>query len=323
MNNTDPGHSGRQQFPELFPFRFFDLPAFRSRSCFEKNKPNKKRIQNRKNIMKHFFTILLMAAVIFSSTELYGQNRRNSRSRFRTRNRSKSSGSFEQSFPQRSSQEKMDFSSFAEPRPLTIAEKVRIDNCRRAILQDDVALLKRAMGDNFDINIRNSSEETLLFFAVRERKMNCAIFLLKNNADVNCPDKFGITPLFLCSRDNDVKFVKLLIAAGAKTSYKEKNSQWNVFHKASAENMGLDTLTELMRDKSGLNAHDRLGRTPLHLAVSRTPHAEIMIVEFLLRNGARVNALDGQGRTPLDLTKQKDIISILRRYDGFHNKRRK
>lgn len=266
--------------------------------------------------MKKVYYILLMTAVSISFFDLLGQNRRpDYRSRYSGRNSQQYQQNTPSGKPNNTSAERR-----TAWRNLTEAEQLRVDNCRKAILQDDPSLLQKAMGDNFDLNITNSDDETLLYYAVKERRMNCLRFLLEKKANVNCPGKFGFSPLFLCSRDNDAKIADLLIRAGAKTFYKDKNSEWTVFHKAAAENMGLDTLTVLMREKSGLNIHDRQGRTPLHLAVSRSPRADFRIVEFLLKNGAEVNALDGHGRTPLDLTRQKDIVKLLIQYHGRSNK---
>jgi len=198
----------------------------------------------------------------------------------------------------------------------TPAGKVQIDNCRKAILQDNPELLKQAMGDHFEVNLRDIKGETLLQYAVRERKIRSVEFLLSRNAEVNCQDRFGLSPLFLCSRDRDADFADILIRAGARTSLQDKVSGWNVFHKAAAENTGLRTLYVLMQEKSGLNQRDNQGKTPLHIAVSRTPHADVSIVDFLLRNGAEVNDLDNNGCSPMDLTRQRDIVNCLRRYFG-------
>lgn len=204
----------------------------------------------------------------------------------------------------------------SNPSIYTPAGKVQIDNCRKAILQDNPDLLRQAMGDHFDVNRRDIKGETLLQYAVRERKIRTVEFLLSRKAEVNCQDRFGLSPLFLCSRDRDADLADLLIKAGARTSLQENVSGWNVFHKASAENTGLITLSVLMQEKSGLNQRDKQGKTPLHIAVSRTPHADVAVVDCLLRNGAYVNALDNNGCSPMDLTRQKDIVNCLLRYFG-------
>ena len=200
---------------------------------------------------------MLTTAILLISGELYGQRRRYYNRQNRSINKpSEQSGRGGQFFNQK------------EQAPLTVAQKVQIDNCRKAVLQDNPKLLQTAMGKDFDINIQHTDGETLLKYAVKERKMKCLHYLLSLKPDINCTDIQGLTPLFHCSRDKDADIAEILIRAGARTSIQDKTSRWTVFHKAAAENSGLDTLTVLMREKSGLNLHDRQGRTPLHLGRS-------------------------------------------------------
>jgi outer membrane lipoprotein-sorting protein/thiol-disulfide isomerase/thioredoxin len=65
-----------------------------------------------------------------------------------------------------------------------------------------------------------------------------------------------------------------------------------------------------------VNAKDKNGRTPLHLAMN---YNQKDIAEVLLANGADVNAKDSHGWTPLywaERTNRKDLAEILRQHGG-------
>ena len=165
--------------------------------------------------------IMLTTAILLISGELYGQKRKSSR----WRNRSSSARSSERSSTLQEQQTPLRYdpgNAFPkEQKPLTAAQKVQIDNCRKAVLQDNPKLLQTAMGKDFDINIQHTDGETLLKYAVKERKMKCLHYLLSLKPDINCTDIQGLTPLFHCSRDKDADIAEILIRAGARTSIQD------------------------------------------------------------------------------------------------------
>jgi ankyrin repeat protein len=113
------------------------------------------------------------------------------------------------------------------------------------------------------IDGRDDNGATYLHTAVNNEEIDdIARLLIERGAtNVNVPDKDGATPLF---RVASVKIARLLIERGAN-----------------------------------VNAADREGLTPLHIAVSEGPGIEL--AKLLVLRGADVNARNHEGHTPLDL----------------------
>jgi ankyrin repeat protein len=80
---------------------------------------------------------------------------------------------------------------------------------------------------------------------------------------------------------------------------------------------GHQTVAELLlAGKAEVNAKDKYGQTPLHLAAGMGHKAT---AELLLTNRAEVNAKNDAGRTPLHeaaVFDQKDVVKMLRQQRG-------
>jgi ankyrin repeat protein len=143
---------------------------------------------------------------------------------------------------------------------------------------------------------------TPLHYAVDLGNESMIAFLLSNKADVNAVNDFGVTPLIVSIRNNDLARAELLIKHNA-------NVNVQVHH-------DIDNL----RDESGNSSMSIMGHSPLHFAMDK--HNKAM-VELLLKNKADPNKQNSAGETPLLMAakenKDKDIVELLLAYGADVN----
>jgi len=178
----------------------------------------------------------------------------------------------------------------------------------------------------------NSRGTTPLFFA---RSPEMAKLLIAKGADVNAKNKNGMTPLHITKSK---AIAQILLAAGAKINIKEENARNGkstaLLHNAAK--IGFKELVQqLIKDGANvaigdsqkrtplhyattkevaallmldINARDKSGNTPLHLAVQNNRPE---IVYFLIDNGAKVNVKKSDGQTPLHLAVQDNRLEMV------------
>jgi len=140
--------------------------------------------------------------------------------------------------------------------------------------------------------------------------------LIKQGADVNAQDSFGMTPLHTAVISNRRDVAELLIARGADINARSHRGQTPLFwavtrnHKEMAE--------WLIAHGADVNAKDNYGITSLHSAAHL---GSANLVELLITNGAEVNTKDNENRTPLDCTKEQEIVELLLRYGAKESQR--
>jgi ankyrin repeat protein len=149
---------------------------------------------------------------------------------------------------------------------------------------------------------RYESSQTLLIMATLGADTNMVKLLLDNKADINAGNYYGRTPIQYAADWDNKPF----------RQYEDMVNVMPLDHVPKH----MAVLELLLANKADVNAKDKEGRTPLHLAVQMDNKDA---VELLLANKADVNAKTDAAVTPLHIALQKgykDIADLLRQHGG-------
>uniref|UniRef100_A0ABD2X5P7 PRANC domain-containing protein n=1 Tax=Trichogramma kaykai TaxID=54128 RepID=A0ABD2X5P7_9HYME len=132
---------------------------------------------------------------------------------------------------------------------------------------------------------------------------------MQQKVQVDARDKLGWTPLHFASHNGHSKLVESLLRRGADpNSADEKGSTplHNICSREQDDNLAekFFEICEELQQKIQVDARDKLGDTPLHLALKKEHRT---LVESLLRHGVNPNLADAEGLTPLHLICIRDI----------------
>ncbi|KAI8498541.1 hypothetical protein Bbelb_237430 [Branchiostoma belcheri] len=171
----------------------------------------------------------------------------------------------------------------------------------QAVWDGDVETVRRSLEEGVNVNMRLQTYsplgwtgDTALHVACREGRDEVVKLLIKNQADLNVTNGFGVTGLHVACRQGHDKVVELLI---------KNQADLNVTNGAGDTGLhvacrgGHDEVAELLiENQADLNLANGNGDTGLH-AACRGGH--VKVVELLIKNQADLNMANKFGVTGL------------------------
>jgi len=182
--------------------------------------------------------------------------------------------------------------------------------------------LKNLLEKGEKVDSQDSQGFTALHSAISGGWKDCVELLVnKGKANVNLKDKEGTTPLHLAATMQDDEMVACLLKAGASVNAEDKMG--TPLHRCAVGNdsQGHDGISSgikagnsakvaklLLEAGAKVNAANRTGRTPLHLAAQKN---DAQLAQALLAHGANKTAKDTLGMTPYNFAEGKNQIKQL------------
>ncbi len=138
--------------------------------------------------------------------------------------------------------------------------------------------------------------------------------LIKNGADVNVKNKYGLTPLYMAAQNGHAKIVIALLEAGADVDAASRYDGTPLY--MAAQNGYTKIVIALLEAGADVNPVNKSGATPLFKS-AELGYDEI--VTALLKAGAEVNSkvrVNGGNYTALDIAEKKGHIVIMKLLKG-------
>lgn len=162
-----------------------------------------------------------------------------------------------------------------------------------------------------NVNLRDSSDSTLLHVAVQEQRSGNVALLLVHGAALDAKNSSKQTPLMLAIVQSLREMVKVLLAHDQKNINSPCVDGWRPLHFAAKENKPA-VLVAILESGAYIEIKSKNdGLTTLHLAVES---GCVEAVECLLKAGANPNACNKSGQTPLHKCTKKSLIDPLVRH---------
>lgn len=166
----------------------------------------------------------------------------------------------------------------------------------KAVLLNDIQLVKEALSETADINKKDNFGNTALHHAVAIQNSEIVNLLLTYQADIDCYDNYLTTPLHAVCADNATDLISLVLEAQPDLEAEDYNGRTAIIF--AAGNAFKEGVLLLLKKKVNIDHQDNFGNTALHYAFE---NSEIEIAQLLIQAGADTTLLNEDGHQPFDL----------------------
>ena len=180
-----------------------------------------------------------------------------------------------------------------------------------AVKKQEVDRVELLLRSGVPLNIKDEKGYAPLMYAVYFGNLDIVKLLLQYGANVNTQDLYGYTPLMMAVWRNQLPMVELLLRRGARQDLEHESGR--VALHFAAERGDVEMLSLLFRygGRRFINHQDKLGWTPLMLAVKARKKEN---VKFFVDRGANIYIKNISQKTAIDIAKElgyEEILSIL------------
>ncbi|KAI0926197.1 hypothetical protein AcW1_010362 [Taiwanofungus camphoratus] len=151
------------------------------------------------------------------------------------------------------------------------------------------------------VNSVDIDGRTPLHWAASSESLDIARYLIDQGAEVDCSDSLGWTPLHIAASAGHEEIVRELIGSGADVNRRNDKGLTPMHYSASKSHVEIGKL--LISRGADINARDKANQTPLHRAATTgsTGFINILLNPPEGSPKTRLNTADRVGNTPLHL----------------------